>query len=210
MQQRSEEWFRARAGKFTGSRFSDLMAKTRSGPAASRRNLIVTLAVERVTQQCVETYTNAAMQRGIDLEAQAREAYEIATGAFVTDAAFIDHPTLPMCGVSPDGLIGDVGLVEVKCPASMAKHWEALEDAAHVAEYRWQLVGQLMVTGRQWVDAVSYDPRFPAELQLAVYRVHRDEKAITELSAEIVVAEREVREIVERMHERQQRRAEAA
>lgn len=194
--QDTEQWMRDRAGKFTASRASDLMAKTRSGPSASRGALLTLLAVERLTGQCVPTYSNGAMQRGVELEGEARDAYAFARLAVVEEAGFIACPVSPNTGCSPDGLIGDVGLLEIKCPANMAKHLDALRTGDHAREYRWQLQHQLMVTGRQWVDAVSYDPRFPERLQLAVTRVHRDEAAIAELRAEIARADAEVAAIV--------------
>lgn len=199
-EQESQGWMQDRAGKFTASRASDLMAKTKTGPSASRGNLIALLAVERLTGQCVETYTNAAMQRGIDTEAEARDAYSFAKGVAVDECGFIPHPTLPNVGASPDGLLGDDGLLEIKVPASMAKHLDALRTGAHAVEYRWQLQHQLMVTGRAYVDAVSYDPRFPDGLQLAVTRVLRDEAAIAELLAEIEKADAEVEALVDELH----------
>lgn len=195
-EQDSQAWLLDRAGKFTASRASDLMAKTKTGPSASRGNLIALLAVERLTGQCVETYQNAAMQRGIETEAEARDAYSFAKGVAVDEAGFIACDQLPNTGCSPDGLVGDDGLVEIKCPASMAKHLDALRSGAHAVEYRWQLQHQLMVTGRAWVDAASYDPRFPEHLQLAVTRVYRDEAAITELNNEIRKADAEVDALV--------------
>jgi putative phage-type endonuclease len=195
-EQESADWMAQRAGCFTASRSSDLMAKTRSGPSASRANLLTLLAVERITGQCVETYTNAAMQRGIDLEAEARDAYAFEHGVVVEECGFIHHPSIPNCGASPDGLIDQDGLAEFKCPSSMQKHLDALRTGAHAQEYRWQLQHQLMVTGRRWVDATSYDPRFPSGLQLAVVRIPRDEGAISELIAEIEKAELEVQAIV--------------
>lgn len=194
--QESADWMAARAGCFTASRASDLMAKTRSGPSASRGNLLTLLAVERLTGQCVETYRNAAMDRGIELEAEARDMYAFDRGVVVEEAGFIPHPMVPRCGCSPDGLIGDDGLLEIKCPASMAKHLDALRTGAHAVEYRWQLQHQLYVTGRKWVDVASYDPRFPDGLQLAVTRVTRDEAAIAELAAEIRKADAEVEAMV--------------
>lgn len=196
MEQRTEEWFRSRSGRFTGSRFADLMAKTKSGPSASRGNLLTLLAVERLTGTCVETYSNAAMARGTELEPEARCAYEVRTGVLVEEVAWIPHPTLDFVGVSPDGLCGETGLAEYKCPSAMAKHLEALRTGAHAVEYRWQLQGQLWVSGRQWVDAVSYDPRFPPGLQLAITRVERDESAIAELEAACIEANAEVDAIV--------------
>lgn len=193
-------WMLDRAGKFTASRASDLMAKTKTGPSASRGNLIALLAVERLTGQPVETYQNAAMQRGIETEAEARDAYSFAKGVAVEEVGFIPCDQLPNTGCSPDGLVGEDGLVEIKCPASMAKHLDALRSGAHAVEYRWQLQHQLMVTGRAWVDAASYDPRFPEHLQLAVKRVERDEAAIAELRAEITKADAEVTALVEELN----------
>jgi len=198
--QEGADWLLSRAGKFTASRASDLMAKTKTGPSASRGNLIALLAVERLTGQCVETYQNAAMQRGIETEAEARDAYSFAKGVAVDEAGFIACDQLPNTGCSPDGLVGDDGLVEIKCPASMAKHLDALRSGAHAVEYHWQLQHQLMVTGRQWVDAASYDPRFPEHLQLAVTRVTRDEAAIAELTAEIIKADAEVSALVDELN----------
>lgn len=195
-EQRSPEWFAKRAGKFTGSRFAELMARTKSGPAASRKNLITRLAIERLTGNCVETYSNFAMQRGIDLEPEAIRAYEMDQLTVVDAIDFIEHPTLAFVGCSPDGLVGDDGMVEVKCPLAEAKHYEALRYGSHATEYSWQLQGQLWVAGRAWVDAVSYDPRFPG-LELAITRVERDENAIAELEAECIKAHDEVNEQLE-------------
>jgi putative phage-type endonuclease len=201
MTQRTPEWFARRAGKFTGSRFADLMATTKSGPSASRRNLIVTLAVERITGTCVETYTNAAMDRGANLEEQARAAYEAHIGEMVEEVDFIDHPTIPMCGVSPDGLVGADGMVELKCPSSMAKHADALTNDAHATEYAWQIQGQLWITGRKWCHAVSYDPRFPEWLRLAITTGYPDESMHARLAAEVEKAEREVQAYIEQFNE---------
>lgn len=194
--QESADWMAARAGCFTASRASDLMARTKTGPSASRGNLLTLLAVERLTGQCVETYQNAAMLRGIETEAEARDAYSFAQGVAVDECGFIPHPDMARVGASTDGLVGDDGLVEIKCPASMAKHLDALRTGAHAVEYRWQLQHQLMVTGRAWVDAASYDPRFPDGLQLAVTRVERDDEAIAQLVAEITNADAEVEALV--------------
>jgi hypothetical protein len=194
--QEGDDWILSRVGAFTASRASDLMATTKTGPAASRGNLLTLLAVERLTGQPVETYSNAAMQRGIELEAEARDAYSFQTGNIVAEVGYVPHPTIERAGCSPDGLIGDSGLVELKVPASMARHMGALRTGAHAQEYAWQLQHQLWVTGRQWVDAVSYDPRFPDGLQLAIKRVTRDEEAIILLETSVKIADREVEAMV--------------
>lgn len=197
--QRTDDWLKLRAGKFTGSRFADLMAQTRSGPSASRRNLLATLAVERLTGTCVETYSNAAMERGTALEEEARQAFEARIGALCTVRDFIPHPTLPNVGVSPDGEFSDEDGVEIKCPMSMAKHVDALRTGAHAEEYRWQVQGQMACAGWKRVHVVSYDPRFPEALRLAVTVVERDEAAIAELESAIVAAEAEVTAMVDEL-----------
>ncbi len=196
MEQGSVEWLQLRAGKLTGSRFADLMAMTKSGPSTSRANLIVQVALERLTGTPEDTYQNDAMRRGTELEPLARGAYEAHTGELVEQAAFIVHPTLVYVGVSPDGLIGDDGLLEIKCPSAQAKHLAALRNGSHATEYGWQIQGQLWVTGRQWCDAVSFDPRYPTGLQLAIKRVARDEIAIKKLEQACVDAQAEIEMIV--------------
>lgn len=197
MEQRSEAWFDARCGKLTGSRFADVMNVLKGGsPGANRRNLVTLLAVERLTRATVETFQNDAMRRGTELEPEARAVFEAQTGDLVDVVGFIPHPTLDYVGVSPDGLLGDDGMVEFKCPASMAKHLDALRSNDHAKEYRWQLQGQLWVAHRKWVKAVSYDPRFPEHLRLAICHVERDEKAIKELAAECATANDEIESIL--------------
>lgn len=196
MEQRTPEWMAARAGQFTASRAAALMARTKTGPSASRAELIATLAIERLNGECVPTFQNGAMQRGAELEPLAIAAYIAATGAWVEEVGYIASPDLPNTGCSPDGLVGSDGLVEAKCPANPQKHVDALRCGAHATEYRWQLQHQLMVTGRAWVDAESFDPRFPEGLQTAITRVYRDETAIAELRAEILRADAEVEALV--------------
>ena len=199
LEQRTASWFAARAGVFTASRMADLMAKTKSGPAASRKNMIATLACERLTGTCVETYSNAAMQRGVELEQEALDAYAFETGVAVTPLAFITHPTLPRVGCSPDGLVNDDGMVEVKCPSAMAVHLEALQSGAHAVQYRWQLQHQLFVTRRAWVDCVSYDPRWPAGLQLAIKRVFASADDHQEIAGEVARSDLEIEQIVKEL-----------
>jgi predicted phage-related endonuclease len=206
--QGTESWLRIRHGRFTASRASDLMAKTKSGPSTSRANLIALLACERLTETPMETYQNDAMRRGLELEAEARDMYSFTRGVVVEECGFI--PLEPNAGCSPDGLVGEDGLVELKCPSAMAKHVSALRSGDHAQEYRWQLQHQLMTTGRKWVDAASYDPRFPEGLQLAVVRVYRDESAIAELAAEIAKAEIEVQALVAELLSLRDKLAEAA
>lgn len=200
--QESQCWMLARCGMFTASRASDLMARTKSGPSTSRGNLIALLVSERLTGQPVETYRNAAMDRGIELEGEARDAYSFATGNVVEETGFVVYGDLPHTGCSPDGLIGSDGLLEIKCPAAQGKHLAALLRGDHAAEYRWQLQHQLLVTGRQWVDIASYDPRWPDDMQLAIKRVERDEDSIQQLRDAIIEADAEVESYIHSLQQR--------
>lgn len=182
MEQRTEEWFAARLGKATASKFKDIMAKTKSGPAATRKNYLAQLVCERLTGSKDEGYINAAMQRGIDIEPQARMAYESMTGEIVEEVGFIDVPTM-MAGCSPDGLVGDDGMIEIKCP-NAATHIETLLNGMP-SEHIPQVQGQMWVAGRKWCDFVSYDDRLPENMRLYVERIHRSDSYISDLVAEI-------------------------
>lgn len=184
MDQRSEEWFAARLGKVTASRVADLMAKTKTGPSASRANYMADLIVERLTGIRPEGFTNAAMQWGTDTEPQARAAYEFLTDATVVEEGFCLHPTIADFGASPDGLIGDAGLIEIKCP-NTAAHIEVLLTGSVPGKYETQMQAQMACTGRAWCDYVSFDPRMPGDMQLFVKRVARDDAFIFRMEDEI-------------------------
>lgn len=183
-EQRTAEWFAARLGKVTGSRVADLMAKTKSGYSASRANYMAELICERLTGQQGERFTNAAMAWGTETEPQARAAYEFLTDRAVVETGFVMHPTLADFGASPDGLVGDDGLLEIKCP-NTATHIETLLNEAVPGKYTTQMQAQMACTGRAWCDFVSFDPRLPGDLQLWVKRVDRDAAFITEMESEI-------------------------
>ena len=180
MAQRSDEWFAHRLGRVTASRIADVMAQTKSGPGAARKNYMADLVSERLTGEAREGFTNAAMQWGTDWEPQARAAYEFITDATVQEVGFIDHPVIPMAGCSPDGLVVDAGMVEIKCP-NTATHIDTLLTEKIDGKYQKQMQFQLACAGREWCDFVSFDPRLPAEMQLWVCRVERDDDAIAEI-----------------------------
>ena len=198
-EQGGADWMAFRAGKISASRVKDLMAKTKSGWSTSRANMITKLAIERLTGSVDDGFSNGAMQRGIELEPEARNAYSFEHGVPVGEVGCVTHPKWDFVTCSPDGLVGDTGLVEIKCPTAQAKHYSALQTGSHAKEYKWQLHHQMLVTGRSWVDAVSYDPRFPDGLKLAVTRVHKDAELQEELKAAIVECnvhiERQVQEM---------------
>ena len=185
IEQRSEAWFRARLGKVTASAVADVLAKTKTGVSASRGNYLIKLAIQRVTGQIEESYTNEAMQWGIDNEDQARVAYEVASGNFVDQVGFVDHEIIDWFGCSPDGLVDTDGLVEIKCPNS-ATHWEYFKTKEVPKKYFIQMQAQMSCTGRKWCDFVSFDPRMPEKSQLLIIRVPRDNIFIDLMETEVM------------------------
>lgn len=185
MEQRTSNWFAVRWGKATASRFADIMATTRNGYAATRKNYLAELVIQRLTPPPVEDdgFRTLAMQFGTDNEPVARLAYELETGNQVEEAYFEQHETL-QAGASPDGYVGEVGLIEIKIP-NTATHIETLRKQEVPAQYIPQIQGQLWITGRDWCDFVSYDPRLPENAQLFIKRVKRDPAYIKELQAEV-------------------------
>lgn len=183
--QGSPEWFSLRLGKVTASRVADIVAKTRSGYSTSRANYAAQLVAERLTGTAQESYTNGAMQHGIDTEPEARSAYEFYSGNTVTEVGFVSHPSIGMTGASPDGLVGDDGMVEIKCPI-VATHIETLRGGAVPGKYHTQIQWQLACSHRQWCDFVSYDNRMPESMRLFIKRIERDDAKISELETEVI------------------------
>ena len=180
--QRSPEWFAARCGKVTGSAVSDVLAKVKVGESTGRVNYRAQLVVERITgSPAGGDYTNAAMQRGTDLEPFARAAYEVATGLLALECGFWHNDDV---GASPDGLIDDDGLLEIKCP-SLATHFGYLKAGGVPSKYISQIQMQLYVTGRKWCDFVSFCPEYPEHLRLLVVRCNRDDVYIANMIVEI-------------------------
>lgn len=173
IEQGTPEWMAKRLGKLTASRMADVLAVTKSGPSASRKNYLAQLVAERLTGIAAESFTNAAMEWGISNEPLARAEYEIIRDDMVEQIDFVDHPSIAMCGASPDGLVGDKGLVEIKCP-NTATHIDYLLGQRPPAKYIPQMALQLACTGRDWCDFVSYDPRMPVQHRLFIVRYTPD------------------------------------
>lgn len=182
--QGSAAWLAERAGKVTASRIADVIARTKSGPSASRAAYMGELAAERLTGTPAESFTNADMQRGTELEPLARVAYESASGHFVEECGFVAHPKIAMSGASPDGLIASDGLLEIKCPRTHT-HIEYLIGREPPAKYVPQMAWQAACTGRAWVEFVSFDPRMPEELRLFVARYEPTPAYIAELESAV-------------------------
>ncbi len=181
----SAEWLAARAGCLTASAIADMLAKTKTGESASRANLRARLVAERLTGIPQDGFSNAAMQWGNEQEPFARAAYEIHSGNLVDQTGLVMHPSIPYAGASPDGLIDDCGLVEIKCP-NTATHIKYLLSGDAPKEYQPQMLWQMECTERKWCDFVSFDPRMPSHLQLFVVRFDRDEGRLNDVRAEAV------------------------
>ena len=186
MEQGTAEWFAARAGRATASRIVDIMAKTKTGPSASRTSYAAQLVAERLTGTVEPSFSNAAMAWGTATEPQARDAYCYRQDVDVAEVGFVIHPFVGMAGASPDGLVGDDGLVEIKCP-NTSTHVDTLLNDKVPTKYIVQMQWQMACTGRAWCDFASYDPRLPETMRLFVRRVPRDDAHIATL--ETCVAE---------------------
>jgi putative phage-type endonuclease len=200
IEQGSPEWFAQRCGKATASRISDIVAKTKTGYSTSRANYMAQLVVERMTQTVAESYSNSAMEWGVENEEFARAAYEAKTGNVVDQVGAIDHPRIAMSAASPDGLVGDDGCLEIKCP-NTATHIETLLGEAPAKKYYDQMQWQMACTNSSWCDFVSFDPRMPSHLQLFVKRIERSDLYIAELEKEVVQFLMEVEDKVKKLNE---------
>ena len=187
MLQRSEEWFAERRGKVTASRVADVVARTKSGYAASRDNYMAELIAEHLTGQSAPGFSNAAMEWGTTQEPCARAAYSARTGLLVEEVGFVSHPTISGSGASPDGVVSE-GLVEIKCPNTSTHLDTLLSDRSvdsisdrHLTQMQWQMA----CTGAAWCDYVSFDPRLSEHLQLVVIRVPRNDGRIRQLEDEV-------------------------
>lgn len=179
--QGTEEWLAERAGKVTASQlYNVMMAKTTEG----YKNYAAQLVCERLTGQPVETFKSAAMEHGNETEPRARAMYELETGRDVVECGFIPDATLENTGASPDGLVGDLGLVEIKCPQP-AKHIKNLMGGTIDKAYRLQMQWQMECTGRDWCDFVSFNASFPDHLQLDIRRVDANAEEQAEIRARV-------------------------
>ena len=195
-EQRSPEWFALRAGRLTGSAADAITAKPlkSGGEPAVRRDLRVQLAIETLTGKPVQNdvFVSAAMQRGIDLEGKARDAYEARTGNIVRQTGFVTHPVLQGIGCSLDGDIRNFeGILEIKCPksATMVGYWT---EGGLPTEYVPQVMHNMLTTGATWCDFVAFDDRMPEGLEFFMVRVTREQLQLDEYEAKVLAFIREV------------------
>ena len=188
IEQRTDAWHAARCGSLGASQIADAISKSKDGKAfgSTSANLRAKLVVERLTGIQEDGFKTAAIQHGIDSEEAARLAYEAHTGAFVTEVGLYKHPTIEGTHASPDGLVGDDGLIEIKCPNS-ATHIDTLKTEKVPTKYLYQMQWQMRCTDRQWCDYVSFDPRLPENLRLFVKRIPRDDALLAKLEAEVML-----------------------
>lgn len=184
--QRTEQWHADRAGRLTASRFVDVIAKTAAGkPKAERAKYMREIVFERLAAQAKHSVSSKAMTWGTEVESFACQAYELRTGNIVVQSPFLTHPRYDFIGASPDGLVNADGGIEMKCPHSEEVHvltW--LEGMP--AEHMPQVQGNMMVTGRQWWDFISFDPRQSERFRLYVQRIVRNQEYINAMLAELL------------------------
>ena len=208
-EQGTDAWLQERCGKVTASRIADLMAKTQKGWGASRANYASQIICERLTGCVQPSFTNAAMIHGTETEPEARRADEFFVDRDVQQVGFVPHPSIAMSGASPDGLVGDDGLLELKCP-NTATHIETLLLGQIPDKYIKQMHFQMACTGRAWCDFASYDNRLPERMRLYVRRVDRDDALVSEIEAEVAKFLKEIDETVEQLRARYETQLEAA
>ena len=191
VEQGTEAWLKLREGMITASKFSDVMGK-----GVGRNNYMMSLVTERLTGLPTAYYTNSAMEWGTETEPQARAHYELMHDVDVMQTGFVTNDKYPGVGISPDGMIGDEGLIEIKCPNSSTHFDYILKGKLH-AKYKAQVQGQLWITERMWCDFVSFDPRFiEPGLQMFVVRVVRDEAYIATLESAVSAFKKELDQIL--------------
>jgi len=200
MDQRTDEWFAARLGKVTASRIIDILTVAGKPEPAKRRIYRTALICERFTGKREQGFTNDAMQRGTDLEPVARSVFEMQRNVTVVEVGFIDHPTVPMSGASPDGLIDDKSIIEIKCPQP-STHLDTMMDKKVPTKYIPQIQWQLACTGRELCYFTSYCPEIGNGLELAVFEVPRDDSYINMLETEVERFNKEIEQYIIQLKE---------
>lgn len=184
--QGSQMWAELRCGNVTASRASDVIAMTKKGESADRRNYRTELLCERLTGVPYPQYVTKEMQWGTEQEPFARAAYELQVGVLVDTVGFVLHPSVPRFGCSPDGYVGEIGMVQFKCP-NTTTHLGWMLGGTIPVEHVPQLLAELSCNPeREWIDFCSFDPRLPEHLQLWMKRYERNPKLISALEAEVV------------------------
>jgi putative phage-type endonuclease len=184
-EQGTAQWLEVRRGRITASRIVDVLNQLkRGGEGADRRNYRIELISERLSGRSEPHYVSPEMDWGSEYEPFARSAYEIAQEVIVDTAGFILHPTFDFAGSSPDGLVGDDGLIEIKCPKTTT-HTEWLMAGQVPEEHQEQMLWNMVCCERQWCDFISFDPRMPDGLKIFIVRMERDDARILDIEHEV-------------------------
>jgi len=202
MDQRSEEWFKMRLGKITGSGVADLLKKGRGKDAMfgdMAKTYISSKIAEKLTGDVPDMVSSRATDWGIENEDYAIEIYESETWSSVETVGFVVRDEWTGC--SPDGLVGADGIIEVKCPYNSTNHLKTIESGEVPAKHLPQVVFNTLICGRDWCDFISFDPRFPEASRLFVKRVLLSDHAelVEEMELRIAIATAEIKTRVERL-----------
>ncbi|RXZ42663.1 lambda exonuclease family protein [Crenobacter cavernae] len=200
IEQRTDAWREQRAGKITASRFADAIAmNSRTGkPTEARNTYMREIVAEILSGQAKPEISARSLEWGKDVEPFAREAYELERGLVVVESEFLLHPAHDFIGCSPDGLIGDDGGIEMKCPKDPQVHVKTMLECMP-NDHIGQVQGCMLVTGRAWWDFVSYDPRETEPYRLYVERIPRDEAFIAELEAGLLLFWQDVQAAIQKI-----------
>lgn len=197
IEQGTDEWKLLRLGKITASKLSDVISNGRgSAPSKTRAAYMLQLAAEKLTGEPQDSFTNQYMEWGNECEPQARAMYEFDSGNEVEEVAFVEYSD--HFGVSPDGLVGENGLLEIKCPKTTTQIERYLK-GEFPTTYKPQVQGQLLATEREWCDFLSFDPRIATSAQYFCIRVYRDEEYIKDLNLKIDQFANELNEMMEKL-----------
>jgi putative phage-type endonuclease len=190
-EQGTAQWLEARHGKITASRIKDVLDHIKTGEGAKRRNYRIEQMAERLSGRSEDHYTSPEMMWGTEMEPYARAAYEVESGNMVDQVGFVLHPTFDFAGASPDGLIGQHGCFEAKCPKTTT-HLKWMMAGIVPEEHQDQCLWVMRCAGREWCDFVSYDPRLPKGLKLFTQRLMRDEERIQKIEAAVIAFNDEI------------------
>ena len=169
VEQNTPEWFDLRAGKLTSSKLGTIMANYPNAFGAPAKKYAVNLALEKINKTPISSeYNNSHMERGHEQEPLARELYEDEHFCTVDNGGFFYTNEI---GCSPDGLVGNDGVIEIKSVVPSV-HFMNVKRGGFDPAYKWQVIGNLLFTGRQWIDFISFSLPYPRDKQLYTYRVH--------------------------------------
>ena len=198
--QGSDSWFKARMGKVTASKLSDLMRKTKYGESTYKTRLRMELAIERITGKSASpNFMNQAMQDGVEREPDARKLFEVITGKEVALCGSFDHPEIVNTSASPDGLLrGENAVLELKCPTHVTHAKNLLSDKMP-KNYEYQVQWQIACTESEYAYFASYHPDFPKDLRLKFVKVEKDVKLIAELEKAVREFDVEVEDLINKI-----------